>query len=129
MAMKKFLFFIVLTMGLPAITYGQEPKFVYCQIIAYGRTLSNKVTVELDFGQKMQFFANNRLKDENGKVIKFNTKMDAMNYMSRQGWEFVQTYVVHIGNDTDQSSSVVYTILRKPFAELDDEAKKEYLKN
>ena len=86
--MKTFTSVLLLTLiGLPLLTYAQEPKFVYCQVVATEKFLSNKVNVELDFGQKMKYFVDNRLKDEKGNAIKFNTNVDAMNYMGKQGWE------------------------------------------
>lgn len=127
--MKIFKFIILsIVVGTPLITYGQEPKFVYCQIVATEKFLSNKVTIELDFGQKMKYFADNRLKDESGKAVKFNTIVDAMNYMGNQGWEFTQSTLVAVPNGLGSNTLVHYVVMKKPFSELDEEAKKEYLK-
>jgi hypothetical protein len=71
----------------------------------------------------MKVFADNRLKDREGNTIKFNTNIDAMNFLGRQGWEVIQSYVVVSQN----SAPVYYTIMQKPFKELDEEAQKEYL--
>jgi hypothetical protein len=35
--------------------------------------------------------------DEQGKVIKFNSAIDALNYMAKQGWEFVNAYPLSSG--------------------------------
>lgn len=120
--------FLIATLLSPLMTLAQEPKYVYCQIIATEKFMSNKVTVELDFGQKMKVFADNRLKDEKGKAIVFNTNVDAMNYMGRQGWEFSQTTMVAVPNGLGSSTLVYVTVMKKLFSDLDEDAKKEYLK-
>ena len=128
--MKKIQFFtLLLLIGFPYLTFAQEPKFVYCQIIATEKFLSNKVNIELDFGQKMKYFADNRLKDDKGKAITFNTNIDAMNYMGKQGWEFAQSSVVSVPGGLGSNILVYITVMKKPFSELDEESKKEYLAN
>lgn len=124
--LKLILLLIVLTS--PLTTYSQEPKYVYCQIVATEKFLSNKVNVELDFGQKMKYFADNRLKDEKGKAIVFNTNVDAMNYMGKQGWEFSQITMVAVPTGLGSNTLMYITVMKKLFSDLDEEAKKEYLK-
>lgn len=122
--------FIILLIALSSnlLTYSQEPKFVYCQLIASEKFLSNKVHVELDFGQKMKYFADNRLKDEKGKPIVFNTNVDAMNFMGKQGWEFSQITMVAVPSGLGASTLVYVTVMKKLFSDLDEETKMEYLK-
>jgi len=69
----------------------------YCQLIATQRILSNKVTIDIDFGEEKSFWRDTRLKTYDGKIKKFNTIIDAMNYMSRDGWVFINAYPVRIG--------------------------------
>lgn len=38
------------------------------------------------------------LKDNQGKPIKFESMIDAMNYMSSKGWSFVDAYAITSGN-------------------------------
>lgn len=104
--------------------YAQEvPKFVYCEIVGTERLLSTKVTITVDFGQRMKFFADNRMKDETGKPLVFNSMIDALNFMGKQGWEFAQAYAITISNQ-----NVYHFLMKKPFEELDEETKQEYLK-
>lgn len=98
-------------------------KFVYCEILGIEKFLSTKVTIQVDFGQKMKTFADNRMKDENGNPLVFNSMIDALNFMGKQGWEFAQAYVVTIS-----SQNVYHYLMKKPFALLDQEAKKEFNK-
>jgi hypothetical protein len=68
----------------------------YCQVIATPRLLSNKVTIDIDFGDEKSFWRDNRLKTDAGKLKKFNTIIDAMNYMGREGWIFINAYPVRM---------------------------------
>lgn len=66
-----------------------------------GSLFSNKVKIEIDIGQKTSFWRSTiqkTLKDESGKAIKFNSMVDAINYMASLGWEFVQAYAFSVGN-------------------------------
>lgn len=69
----------------------------YCQLIAAPRLLSNKVTIDIDFGEEKSFWRDTRLKTDEGKIKKFNTIIDAMNYMGRNGWVFINAYPVRMG--------------------------------
>ncbi len=69
----------------------------YCQVIATPRLLSNKVTIDIDFGEEKSIWRDNRLKAEGGTLKKFNTIIDALNYMGREGWIFINAYPVHMG--------------------------------
>jgi hypothetical protein len=70
----------------------------YCQVIATPRLFSNKVTIDIDFGDEKKFWADNRLRAYTGKAIKFNTIIDAMNFMGKDGWLFINAYPVKIGD-------------------------------
>ena len=69
----------------------------YCQVIATPRLLSNKVTIDIDFGEEKSFWRDTRLKTDGGRIKKFNTVIDAINYMGRQGWTFMNAYPVRMG--------------------------------
>ena len=76
---------------------------VYAQIRIRPRFLSNKVSIRLDYGQERNFWGGDtRIRDEqSGKVKKFNSAVDALNYMSSQGWQFVFAYTLPIGDGRD----------------------------
>lgn len=70
-------------------------NYVYCEILGTGSLFSTKVKIDIDYGQEVSFWnQDRRLKDENGKSVKFNSMVDALNYMGTLEWEFVQAYVV-----------------------------------
>lgn len=82
----------------------------YIQIMATTKLLSTKVTVDIDFGQRNKAFAlkDTEIRDENNQVVNFNSIIDALNFMSANGYEFVQAYTVNISNTV-----VYYYVMRK----------------
>jgi hypothetical protein len=102
------------------ICYGQEK--VYCELVGTQKLLTGKVSVSVDFGQQ-SYFKDNRLVDENGEVMTFNSMVDAMNYMSTLGWEFEQAYVVTMGGG-NTSSNVYHWLLSKYKYEGEEETLK-----
>ena len=69
----------------------------YCQLIVTPRLFSNKVTVDIDFGEEKSFWRDERLQNYDGRIRKFNTIIDALNFMGKQGWFFINTYPVEGG--------------------------------
>jgi hypothetical protein len=99
--MKKLIITLVVVMfTCISITYAQEgiKTYSYCELVGYSNLLGTKVTIEINFGQKNTIFSDIRLKDENGKPIKFNSMIDAINYMGLDGWDFAQAYYITSGN-------------------------------
>jgi len=70
----------------------------YCQVIVTPRMLSNKVTIDIDFGEEKSFWADTRIRTYDGKLKKFNTVVDALNFMGKEGWVFINAYPVNNGN-------------------------------
>lgn len=65
--------------------------------------LNKNVKVTVDMGQFQSSYKAYTLQDEDGKDIKFNSMVAAMNYMGQRGWKFVQTYIIG-----DAKSGYVY---------------------
>ena len=83
----------------------------YVQIVGTSKLFSNKLSIEIDFGQENKFFSSDkdtRVKDVNGKNMIFNSMIDALNFMTKNGYEFVQAYAFAIGNQ-----NVYHYLLRK----------------
>src|SRR5690554_6693202 len=73
----------------------------YVQIVGTSKLLSTKLTIEIDFGQRTKFFSSGKetiVKDESGEKMIFNSMIDALNFMSKNGFEFVNAYAITIGN-------------------------------
>lgn len=114
--MKKII--LMLLIIIPILSFSANKKtYVYCQLVGVEKALSNKVNVQIDFGQSTNFWKGvDYLKDEKGKKVTFNSMIDAMNYMGSQGWEFVQAYVLRVNDD-----DVCHWLLKKELEEFEEE--------
>lgn len=94
-------------------------KRVYAQLSCEEQIFSTKVKVSIDFGQSTSWLTSmseSRLVDRDGKEIKFNSMIDALNYLTQFGWRFAQAYVVPSGSGGKDSMSInskTYWILYK----------------
>ena len=98
--MKKIIMITILLFG-AKITFAQSDSAKveqYCQIVATPKFLSNKVSIDIDFGEEKSYWRDTRLKSYSGTVRKFNTIIDALNFMGRDGWMFINAYPVTGGN-------------------------------
>ena len=90
----------------------------YCELLGINKNvlgIGNKISVQVDFGEEKFFWGNDgrdMLVDENGKEIKFNSMVDAMNFMGERGWRFQDSYVVTIGGQ-----NVIHWLLYKEIKE------------
>ena len=84
----------------------------YCRVEATPRLLSSKVVIDVDFGESRKYWDDNRIRDEEtGKLKKFNSVTDALNYMGSQGWILVNAFPVNIS--TPNSSPVYHYYFKK----------------
>ncbi len=106
--MKKLLLFVIIfvcNLTIKAQTVNDIPlkdiDVEYVRIVGTSKLLTTKLTIELDFGQRTKFFSSGKetiVKDEDGKAIDFNSMVDALNFMSKNGFEFVTAYAISVGN-------------------------------
>lgn len=93
--------------------------YTYCEVKAkstWGLISGNKTMIDVDFGQgdpgifdSIFKGKSNTLKDDDtGKVKKFNSVIDALNYLSSLGWEYINCMVV-----SDGKQNVYHYIMRK----------------
>ncbi|MCJ8153275.1 hypothetical protein MKJ01_05805 [Chryseobacterium sp. SSA4.19] len=115
---NKMLTFFV-TLAMTQVAFAQTVNDVpikdidvdYIQIIGTGRSLSTKVNVEIDFGQEtksISFKNGTNIKDDRGRNMKFNSMMDALNFMSANGFSFQFAYTMN-----DEKDKAIYYILKK----------------
>ena len=109
--MKKILLIACVTLGC-ILSHAQGRT--YCELVGT-QNLLGKTIVSVDFGQ-VSLFRDNRMVDENGDVLKFNSMVDAMNYMGALGWEFEQAYVV-THNYGKSATNVYHWLLSKPYSD------------
>ncbi len=116
MSVKLILTFLILFLTTVSFTQSVNGKNIseldaeYIQIVGSKKLLSNKVNVQIDFGQVDKIFKakDTQIKDENGKLTTFNSMIDALNFMSKAGYEFVNAYAISVGNQ-----NVYHYMLRK----------------
>lgn len=83
----------------------------YIEIVGTSRLLSKKISISIDFGQEVKAFVGAKqikIKDTNGKNLIFNSMIDALNFMSQNGYSFVQAYAVSEGKQ-----NVYHYLMRK----------------
>lgn len=77
--------------------------------MATKKLFSPNCTIEIDFGQQKRWFKNTTsLVDSLGNKIEFNSPIDALNFMNKNGWEFVDAYAITISNQ-----NVYHYLMRK----------------
>ena len=98
--MKKIIVCIALVFTFQLVNAQSDTSRVeqYCKLTATPRLLSTKVTIDVDFGESRKLFQDNRMRDEAGKLAKFNGVVDALNYLGAQGWTIVNAFPVLTGN-------------------------------
>ncbi len=110
--MKKILIFLAIIMPMVLIAQNEVPESAqegdeittYALILGINKNvlgIGNKISVQIDFGEDKNFWGNDGrdiLVDENGKDIKFNSMVDALNFMGSRGWEFENAYAITMGN-------------------------------
>jgi hypothetical protein len=108
--MKKVLWLIVclMTMVLSVNAQSNETQETYCMIVGTQKFMSSKCTFTIDYGQATRFMDGDRkmkMVDENGETIKFNSLMDACNYLASLDWVLVNAYAM---GDSKQGSCYHY---------------------
>lgn len=63
-------------------------NYIFCEIYSIS-FMSSTIYVKMDTGDKKDKIIQDK---DTGKDKRFNTLIDALNYMSNDGWEFVQAY-------------------------------------
>ncbi len=117
---KLLLLLLCLTFLFTVSFYGQtingkplkDLDVEYLQIVGTSKMMSSKLTIAIDIGQKTKFFSNNKdetlLQDENGDGLIFNSMIDALNFLSSNGYAFVTANIVTIGGQ-----NVYHYLMRK----------------
>lgn len=112
--------------------------FLLC-LVSYNTIEAKKIFVEMEFHKnaiKLDDGTNKKrqaIKDENGKDLKFRSLIGALNYMSLQGWELLETKSVTKGSGfvgtyggSSSTDTKVYYIFCK---EVSDDVLQEAVNN
>ena len=107
--MKRVVIFLLAVICFPNI-YAQNK--VYCEIVEPAQ-LGKKVKIIIDFGQEREKSKGQQvLVNRDGEIIQFNSKIDALNYMTTIGWNFVQAYTVATGSGGCVSSTIHWVLCK-----------------
>ncbi len=82
----------------------------FMQIVGISKMLSTKLNINIDFGQYDNIWKSKdtQILDENGKKLVFNSMIDALNFMSKNGYDFIDANAISMGN-----SNVYHFLLKK----------------
>lgn len=108
--MKKFVLLAAIAL-LPCLAIAQTenatatqttaniPAEEYCIISTHKGVFERTICIDVDRGKGPD--VDKRLRDDNGKEIRFNNLADALNYMAQNGWLYVNTIKTSTGDDPD----------------------------
>ena len=89
-----------------------ELSIAYCQLRGTnGGIFDNGATVWLDYGQPSPYQTRNKIAGADRKLIRFNSVVDALNFMVANGWELVS---LHVTSEEDgDADEFIYLLKRK----------------
>lgn len=120
--MRKILLLVLFTL-FTLSSFSQNRRF-YCEVKGIEKSLASGLKIIFDFGESTSYNIwgdlSSKLKfvDVKGKEIKFNSMIDAANYMVEKGWTFQQAYSSSYGG-----SSVIHWIFYKDAENFEDARK------
>ncbi len=110
--MKKIIIVLLITFTTIKLFSQSDTTKVeqYCEVVATPRSFSNKVTIDINYGEERSLWRDSRLKNDEGKLKKFNSVIDALNYMGKDGWLFVNAFPDNVAND-----KIYHYVFKKSF--------------
>lgn len=93
--MRKLVLILCATLSFSVLSFAQK-NMEYCELVVYRNFLKNYVAeFHTDSNKKASLTI---IRDENGNKIKFATQAEALNYITKQGWELVTAFNEHGGS-------------------------------
>ena len=89
----------------------KEVDVEFVQIVGTAKLLSTQLNIQIDFGQRTKLFTANKetiLRDEQGNPLVLNSMVDALNFMSQNGYDFLNAYALTMG-----SQNVYHFLLKR----------------
>jgi hypothetical protein len=86
----------------------------YCEVVGMARPFSTKVNIVIDYGEAKSVWKDNRVKNEDGSVKKFNSMIDALNFLGTDGWKLVNAFLISTGGQ-----DVYHYVFKKEFEKKD----------
>ena len=92
-----------------------EMDIRFIEIIGSEDVFSQRVVVSVYYGQPMGWGDNQQIKGADGRNMKFNGMIDALNFLYKKGWDFISAHV-----DTTSYPHINHYILKRKL-EYEDE--------
>ena len=105
--MLMFLFFWSCVLNAQNFKKNGESYSFYCKLVSYEKTDGN-VDISILFDNLKE---GRKLRDFSGKPLNFKTTLEAINYMSRRGWTYIEQ---------EQKESKTYFLFRKSIKQEKD---------
>jgi hypothetical protein len=86
------------------ININEKKNVKYIIVDFYTKLLSNKGFASVDFGQNRGFAERVDCESKDGDRVEFNSVADLCNYFSKQGWDYMQSYMA--GSSSAQNSNM-----------------------
>jgi hypothetical protein len=100
--MKQFSGTVLLLVFFKVLAAQESPTIEqYCTVKVFWNAFAGEASIAIDDGTKAEEINlfTQRLRDSSNKVVKFKSRVDALNYMGKQGWKMVHV----VSNNTDNT--------------------------
>lgn len=91
-----------------------DQDITYCQIIGNNRSGIMGTRIWIDFGQPKfaaNYYNQQQISGQDRRRINFNSVIDALNFVTRNGWELVSS---HVTSTEGSSDTFVYLLRKRP---------------
>jgi len=105
--MKKLLLLFAIGIFMTQLSFSQvyveeqninELDIKYIELVGVNTSMFGvKMKIYVDYGAKVKFMKSAKIKGADGKIMKFNTMIHALNFMYDNGWEYVNYSTVVMG--------------------------------
>lgn len=87
---------------------AQSSRYVFCEISPVGKFIKGGCTLRVNYGQIKHKHIPKKAQicDEEGTVLVFTSRVDALNWLSDHGWEFCSSTTSVSGSGSNGDSSV-----------------------
>ncbi len=82
----------------------------YIEIVGQSNLWGTKVRIQVDFGQKYGHWGVDKLTGPDGKPLKLNTMMEALNLFYFNGWKYLDSYII---KENAEAQPVIHFILER----------------
>lgn len=104
--MKHFLVTIFLLVSVHFLPAQESPTVEqYCSVKVFWNAFASEASLAIDDGTKAEALNmfSQRLRDSTNRIVKFKSRVDALNYMGKQGWK-----MVHVVSSNTDNTEYVY---------------------